>query len=68
MGQNTPSQKHNKKEQESINLPKEIQEVRDNEEASVPDQAYAFDESNTDNEEYHDVDDDFEDSEINYED
>jgi hypothetical protein len=32
-------------------------EVRENEEASLQDDSYAFDEDNTDNEEYHDVDD-----------
>lgn len=32
-------------------------QVRETEDASLPDDAYAFDESNTDNEEYHDVSD-----------
>lgn len=51
---------------ETNNLPRELKEVRDNEEASLPDQTYTFDESNTDDEEYHDVDDDFL-EDINYE-
>jgi hypothetical protein len=32
--------------------------VRQTEDASLQDDSYSFDESNTDNEEYHDVDDD----------
>ncbi len=32
------------------------EEVRENEDASLQDDSYAFDEDNTDNEEYHDVD------------
>jgi hypothetical protein len=34
-------------------------EVRENELASLQDQSYSFDEMNTDNEEYHDADADF---------
>lgn len=33
-------------------------QVRQTEDASLQDDSYSFDESNTDNEEYHDVDDD----------
>lgn len=33
------------------------QEVRENEDASLQDDSYSFDEDNTDNEEYHDVED-----------
>jgi hypothetical protein len=33
-------------------------EVRENEDASLQDDTYSFDEDNTENEEYHDVDDD----------
>lgn len=32
------------------------EEVRENEDASLPDDSYSFDEDNTANEEYHDVD------------
>lgn len=34
------------------------EEVRENEDASLQDDSYSFDEENTDNEEYHDADDD----------
>ncbi len=33
------------------------QEVRENEDASLQDDSYSFDEDNTDNEEFHDMDD-----------
>lgn len=55
----TEPTKDEPKKEKTNDLPRELEEVRANEEASLPDQSYAFDESNTDDEEYHDVDDDF---------
>jgi hypothetical protein len=37
-------------------MSKSEQEVRENEDASLQDDSYSFDEANTDNEEYHDAD------------
>lgn len=37
-------------------MSKPDQEVRENEDASLQDESYSFDEQNTDNEEYHDAD------------
>jgi hypothetical protein len=42
-------------------------EVKENEDASLQDESYSFDEANTDNEEYHDADE-FEDFDIDNDD
>ncbi len=55
-----PDEEENSGKTYSKNLmDKADSEVRENEDASLQDDSYSFDEDNTDNEEYHDVDSDF---------
>lgn len=41
-------------------------QVRENEDASLQDQSYSFDESNTDDEDFHDIDDPFANEDIDF--
>lgn len=55
--QNPQPDNENQKPNPSPEIRKAETQIRQTEDASLPDESYAFDEANTDNEEYHDVDD-----------
>ncbi len=55
--QNTQNDQADGKFDKNVNVKNAEAEVRENEDASLQDDTYSFDEDNTDNEEFHDLDD-----------
>lgn len=62
--QNTQNDQADGKFDKNVKVKNAEAEVRENEDASLQDDTYSFDEDNTDNEEFHDLDDISEDSDL----